>query len=88
MNVDELKTSVAQVRERIDAARTRAGRTDEVTLVAVTKTVLATNYCTTYAVNILEDAARDTPNVANGGAAADGALYVRTESQLYKFAKR
>lgn len=38
MNVDELKSRVAQVRERIDAARARAGRTDEVTLVAVTKT--------------------------------------------------
>ena len=38
MNVDELKARVAEVRERMEAARARAGRTDEVTLVAVTKT--------------------------------------------------
>ena len=38
MNVDELRARVAEVRERIEAARARAGRADEVTLVAVTKT--------------------------------------------------
>jgi len=38
MNVDELKTRVEGVRERIEAARARAGRADPVTLVAVTKT--------------------------------------------------
>lgn len=38
MNVDELKRRAAEVRERIEAARARVGRTDEVTLVAVTKT--------------------------------------------------
>lgn len=38
MNVQELKDRVDGVRERIEAARSRAGRTDPVTLVAVTKT--------------------------------------------------
>jgi pyridoxal phosphate enzyme (YggS family) len=38
MNVDELSRRIAEVRERIEAARARAGRSDEVTLVAVTKT--------------------------------------------------
>jgi pyridoxal phosphate enzyme (YggS family) len=38
MNVDELRARVAAVRERIEAARARAGRSDPVTLVAVTKT--------------------------------------------------
>jgi PLP dependent protein len=38
MNADELRARVAQVRERIEAARARSGRSDEVTLVAVTKT--------------------------------------------------
>jgi pyridoxal phosphate enzyme (YggS family) len=38
MNVDELRERVARVRERMEAARARAGRADEVTLVAVTKT--------------------------------------------------
>jgi PLP dependent protein len=38
MNVDDLRARVAEVRERIEAARARAGGTDEVTLVAVTKT--------------------------------------------------
>jgi len=38
MNVDELRARVAEVRERIEAARARAGRSDAVTLVAVTKT--------------------------------------------------
>lgn len=38
MNVDELKARVNEVRARIEAARQRAGRTDAVTLVAVTKT--------------------------------------------------
>lgn len=38
MNVQELRSRVDQVRERIEAARTRAGRADAVTLVAVTKT--------------------------------------------------
>lgn len=38
MNVQELKARVDGVRERIEAARARAGRTDPVTLVAVTKT--------------------------------------------------
>jgi pyridoxal phosphate enzyme (YggS family) len=38
MNVQELKARVDEVRERIEAARLRAGRTDAVTLVAVTKT--------------------------------------------------
>jgi pyridoxal phosphate enzyme (YggS family) len=38
MNVDELRGRVDSVRERIEAARARAGRSDEVTLVAVTKT--------------------------------------------------
>jgi pyridoxal phosphate enzyme (YggS family) len=38
MNVQELKSRVDEVRERIEAARVRAGRTDTVTLVAVTKT--------------------------------------------------
>ncbi|HEV3050117.1 MAG TPA: YggS family pyridoxal phosphate-dependent enzyme [Longimicrobium sp.] len=36
--MDELRARVEEVRERIEAARGRAGRTDEVTLVAVTKT--------------------------------------------------
>ncbi|HEU4883051.1 MAG TPA: YggS family pyridoxal phosphate-dependent enzyme [Longimicrobium sp.] len=36
--MDELRARVAEVRERIEAARARAGRTDPVTLVAVTKT--------------------------------------------------
>jgi pyridoxal phosphate enzyme (YggS family) len=38
MNVQALKARVDEVRERIEAARLRAGRTDAVTLVAVTKT--------------------------------------------------
>ncbi len=38
MNVDELRGRVEGVRERIEAARVRAGRSDPVTLVAVTKT--------------------------------------------------
>lgn len=38
MNVQELRARVDAVRERIEAARHRAGRTDAVTLVAVTKT--------------------------------------------------
>jgi pyridoxal phosphate enzyme (YggS family) len=38
MNVQELRARVAEVRERIEAARARAGRADAVTLVAVTKT--------------------------------------------------
>jgi pyridoxal phosphate enzyme (YggS family) len=38
MNVQELKSRVDEVRERIEAARARAGRADAVTLVAVTKT--------------------------------------------------
>jgi PLP dependent protein len=38
MEAETLRARVAEVRERIDAARARAGRTDEVTLVAVTKT--------------------------------------------------
>jgi pyridoxal phosphate enzyme (YggS family) len=38
MNVDELRTRIESVRQRIEAARARAGRADEVTLVAVTKT--------------------------------------------------
>jgi pyridoxal phosphate enzyme (YggS family) len=38
MDVDELRSRVAEVRERIERARERAGRTDQVTLVAVTKT--------------------------------------------------
>ena len=38
MNVDELRARVQWVRERIEAARARAGRSDEVALVAVTKT--------------------------------------------------
>jgi PLP dependent protein len=38
MNVEELKSRVDEVRERIEAARVRAGRADPVTLVAVTKT--------------------------------------------------
>lgn len=38
MNVDELRARVAEVRERIEAARARSGRSDDVTLVAVTKT--------------------------------------------------
>lgn len=38
MNVQELKDRVDEVRERIEAARQRAGRADAVTLVAVTKT--------------------------------------------------
>jgi pyridoxal phosphate enzyme (YggS family) len=38
MNVQELRSRVDEVRERIEAARTRAGRADAVTLVAVTKT--------------------------------------------------
>jgi PLP dependent protein len=38
MNVDELRARVAEVRERIEAAKVRAGRSDQVTLVAVTKT--------------------------------------------------
>ncbi|HEX2207693.1 MAG TPA: YggS family pyridoxal phosphate-dependent enzyme [Longimicrobium sp.] len=38
MNVDDLRARVAMVRERMEAARARAGRSDEVTLVAVTKT--------------------------------------------------
>ncbi len=36
--VDDLAANLAAVRARIDAARTRAGRADEVTLIAVTKT--------------------------------------------------
>lgn len=38
MNVQELRARVEGVRERIEAARARAGRADAVTLVAVTKT--------------------------------------------------
>lgn len=38
MNAQELKARVDEVRERIEAARARVGRTDAVTLVAVTKT--------------------------------------------------
>ena len=38
MNVQELRSRVDEVRERIEAARARAGRADAVTLVAVTKT--------------------------------------------------
>jgi pyridoxal phosphate enzyme (YggS family) len=38
MDIDVLAGRVARVRERIEAARERAGRTDAVTLVAVTKT--------------------------------------------------
>ncbi len=38
MNVQELRSRVDEVRERIEAARVRAGRADAVTLVAVTKT--------------------------------------------------
>lgn len=38
MDVDELKARVDEVRARMDAARQRAGRSDAVTLVAVTKT--------------------------------------------------
>ena len=38
MNVQELRGRVEAVRERIEAARARAGRPDPVTLVAVTKT--------------------------------------------------
>ena len=38
MNPDVLASRVAEVRERIERARERAGRTDAVTLVAVTKT--------------------------------------------------
>jgi pyridoxal phosphate enzyme (YggS family) len=38
MNVQELRARVDQVRERMEAARHRAGRTDDVVLVAVTKT--------------------------------------------------
>ncbi|HEX6749681.1 MAG TPA: YggS family pyridoxal phosphate-dependent enzyme [Longimicrobium sp.] len=38
METDVLAGRVAEVRERIERARQRAGRTDEVTLVAVTKT--------------------------------------------------
>jgi pyridoxal phosphate enzyme (YggS family) len=38
MNVDELRARVAEVRERIEAARARSGRSGPVTLVAVTKT--------------------------------------------------
>jgi hypothetical protein len=38
MNVQELRSRVDEVRERIEAARARAGRGDAVTLVAVTKT--------------------------------------------------
>lgn len=38
MNVQALKARVDEVRERMEAARLRAGRTDAVTLVAVTKT--------------------------------------------------
>jgi pyridoxal phosphate enzyme (YggS family) len=38
MNVEELKSRMDEVRERIEAARARAGRADDVTLVAVTKT--------------------------------------------------
>jgi pyridoxal phosphate enzyme (YggS family) len=38
METDVLAARVAEVRERIEAARTRAGRTQPVTLVAVTKT--------------------------------------------------
>jgi pyridoxal phosphate enzyme (YggS family) len=38
MNVQELRARVDEVRERIEAARARAGRADAVTLVAVTKT--------------------------------------------------
>jgi PLP dependent protein len=38
MNVDELRARIGDVRARIEAARARAGRTDAVTLVAVTKT--------------------------------------------------
>ncbi|HEU0299763.1 MAG TPA: YggS family pyridoxal phosphate-dependent enzyme [Longimicrobium sp.] len=38
MEAETLRARAAWVRERIEAARARAGRTDEVTLVAVTKT--------------------------------------------------
>jgi pyridoxal phosphate enzyme (YggS family) len=38
MEAETLRSRAAWVRERIDAARARAGRADEVTLVAVTKT--------------------------------------------------
>ena len=38
MNVDELKSRVDEVRERMEAARVRSGRADGATLVAVTKT--------------------------------------------------
>jgi PLP dependent protein len=38
MEAETLRARAAQVRERIEAARARAGRTGEVTLVAVTKT--------------------------------------------------
>lgn len=38
MEAETLRARAAWVREKIDAARARAGRTDEVTLVAVTKT--------------------------------------------------
>ncbi|HST62469.1 MAG TPA: YggS family pyridoxal phosphate-dependent enzyme [Longimicrobium sp.] len=38
MNVQELRSRVDEVRERLEAARARAGRADAVTLVAVTKT--------------------------------------------------
>jgi pyridoxal phosphate enzyme (YggS family) len=38
MEAETLRARVAEVRERIEAARARAGRADEVTLVAVTKT--------------------------------------------------
>jgi pyridoxal phosphate enzyme (YggS family) len=38
MNVQALKARMDEVRERMEAARLRAGRTDAVTLVAVTKT--------------------------------------------------
>lgn len=38
MDAELLRARVAEVRERIDAARARAGRGDQVTLVAVTKT--------------------------------------------------
>jgi pyridoxal phosphate enzyme (YggS family) len=38
MDVDTLRSRIAEVRERIDRARERAGRTGPVTLVAVTKT--------------------------------------------------
>ena len=38
MDLDTLKGRIARVRERVEAARQRAGRSDAVTLVAVTKT--------------------------------------------------